>query len=202
MRKIDIPIGTTFGNLVVISEVGEDSKYLCRCVCGAEKIVRSGELRYGKTLSCGCLRKKVISNLFSTHGLSKTPTYIIWKSMRKRCLNPGVNDAIHYQGVTVCERWNSFENFLADMGERPEGMSIDRIDSSGNYEPGNCRWASKKTQAINRSNTRFITFKGRTMCISDWAKSIGISRKGLVRRLDAGWSIDDALTIKNGEKKC
>jgi hypothetical protein len=115
-----------------------------------------GNLRSGDVRSCGCLQREIIARRNRTHGHSvrgaETPTYRSWKAMHTRCTNPNPSTWAHYggRGIEICERWRSFESFLEDMGERPEGTSIDRIDVDGNYEPGNCRWATPTEQRANR----------------------------------------------------
>jgi hypothetical protein len=125
--------------------------WVCLCDCGKELLVASGGIRGGWQKSCGCSRRKPL-----THGHTstkeRTPTYQSWKGMLNRCRTPSHNryDLYGGRGITVCERWLSFENFLADMGERPEGKTLDRIDSDGNYGPWNCRWATSLEQRHNR----------------------------------------------------
>jgi hypothetical protein len=148
-------IGRTFGRLTILEDAGRYHRqqlYRVRCQCGIEKIIRGYQLTAGKTVSCGCLRNERTVARSTTHGLYGTPENRVWASMRDRCRNPNASGFRHYggRGITVCERWNSFENFLADMGPRPQGSSLDRIEVNGNYEPGNCRWATPAQQAINR----------------------------------------------------
>ena len=135
--------------------------------------------------------------MFKTHGMTRTPTYRSWSHMVGRCRNPQ-NDAWHNyggRGIQVCARWNSFESFLADMGERPAGMSIDRINNDGNYEPGNCRWATTKQQRMNARTNHMVTFNGKTQSVTEWAKETGIPRNCIYLRLTAlGWSPKEALT--------
>jgi len=118
----------------------------CRCVCGQQAVVDSLKLRAGHTKSCGCKR----GGNGKTHGMSRdSKTYRSWKEMRQRCSNPNTTQWKWYggRGITVCKRWEKFENFIADMGERPDGKTLDRIDSDGNYEPSNCKWSTPKEQA-------------------------------------------------------
>jgi hypothetical protein len=126
-----------------------------------------------------------------------TRTYQSWISMRQRCQNPNHTAYANYggRGIKVCERWSSFEDFLADMGERPEGCSLDRIDGDGDYEPGNVRWASSKTQSRNwRDANNLVTFDGRTQPLASWSEEFGIEHHTLQYRLRAGWSAEKALT--------
>jgi hypothetical protein len=119
---------------------------------------------------------------------SRTPTYVSWASIAPRCGNPNHPAYPRYggRGITVCERWASFENFLADMGERPAGLSLDRIDNNGNYEPGNCRWATPKEQSSNREGTRLIAWQGETLCVKEWSRRTGVSNATILCRLARG----------------
>lgn len=146
-----------FGRLVALWPQNKDKRglylWLCLCDCGRETVVRGSDLREGKTKSCGCLHDELASKRNFRHGHSKgTRTYRSWMAMRDRCRYSNHKDYEHYggRGIKVCERWQSFENFLADMGERPVGLTLDRIDPNGNYEPGNCRWATWSEQRENQ----------------------------------------------------
>lgn len=133
---------------------------------------------------------------FVRHGKRGSGTYSSWAAMKGRCLNPNNSSYARYggAGISVCERWFRFENFLADMGDRPPGSSIDRIDGSGNYEPGNCRWVGSGDQSVNRPDfVRKITYEGITDTISGWARRIGCGRESLADRIDSGWDIEKAL---------
>lgn len=123
----------------------------CRCDCGNRHIVQAGRLRGNRTRSCGCLRRDKSAERAFRHGMLRTPTYLTWVSMIQRCENPKATGYEYYggSGISVCEEWHKFENFLADMGERPSDRTLDRKNSFGHYEPGNCRWATKQEQRDN-----------------------------------------------------
>lgn len=130
-----------------------------------------------------------------SHGMRKTKAYNSWSMMRVRCLNPRDHKFPTYggRGITICERWSKFENFIEDMGPRPEGTSIDRINNEGNYEPGNCRWATAKEQSRNRSCARQITLNGKTQNLSAWQEELGIIPETFESRRRLGWDIEKCL---------
>jgi hypothetical protein len=133
-----------------------------------------------------------------THGKTRTRTYEVWKRMRQRCNNPNSSNAeTHYnRGIRVCERWNKFENFLEDMGEIPEGdYSIDRIDNNGNYEPSNCKWATRKEQSNNRRSNKILIFQGKSKTLRQWCDKLNLNYRTIQNRLNSyGWSIEKALS--------
>lgn len=196
-------IGEKFGRLTVLEYAGKDKyghvKWLCRCICNKEITCLGMRLKQGFTKSCGCLRKERISKLFTTHGASSTHTYKCWQSMLGRCRNPSLPNFSDYggRGINICERWEKFENFLADMGFAPTiKHSLDRIDNDGDYKPENCRWATIKEQNRNRRDTRLLTHQGKKMCIVDWANELGISESTIRGRLRRGCSVEEALSLK------
>lgn len=178
--------------------IDKQSYWLCRCECGTEKIVASGSLKNGSSKSCGCYRSETVKNKETTHGLSKSPEWNTWSNIKQRCYNQNNERYREYggRGIKVCERWlESFENFYEDMGNRPEGMTIERIDADGDYCPENCRWATWHEQRRNKQDTDMIEFDGKIMCLSDWAAYVGISQPLLWKRIHSlGWNVEKALT--------
>lgn len=186
-------------NPIALTSIKNGVEYWrCRCECGTEREkVSVHDLRKGKSLSCGCLRRERTSEATKKHGLVNTPAYRTWSAMRQRCTNPNFKFYSYYggRGISVCERWqNSFESFLADMGQPPEGCSLDRIDSNGNYEPGNCRWATRTEQMRNTRACRILTFAGQSMCVADWADQLGINAEVIHARLCRKWPIERVLS--------
>jgi hypothetical protein len=182
---------------------GWEYYWLCLCDCGVKKVIHGG-LIGSQTFSCGCLRKEMSHTNTRTHGMWKTPTHTSWRAMRERCFLVNHADYPNYggRGIKVCERWEtSFENFLADMGLRPNKMSIERIDVDGDYAPENCRWATNKDQMNNRRNNVFLEFDGSRLTIAQWAEKIGLKYSTLKERLARGWSVERALTKAKPKEK-
>lgn len=183
--------------------------YICRCACGTEKPVNKSQLVTGKTRSCGCLSRDNTRERLTSHGKTGTREYRAWNAMKNRCNNPSCEKYQYYggKGIRVCDKWNgSFESFLEDMGDCPEGHTLDRIDANKDYTPDNCRWASWTTQSRNRSWNRLITLHGETRCVSEWSERVGIGANTLISRLNRGWSDEKTLTTpymanQNGFRK-
>ena len=190
-------IGHTYGRWKVISfshstELSERF-WLCRCECGTERAVLQATLRNGISKSCGCLHRERVSK----HNLSRSPTWATWRAMIDRCLNENSDNFADYgaKGITVCERWRSFENFLADMGIRPAGTTLDRVDNSYGYEHSNCRWATATEQCRNKTNNVRITHNGETRLLIEWAEIWGIDYFVLYSRIVThGWPVERAIT--------
>ena len=173
--------GKTFGRLSVIEKSGNSggkSLWKCACLCGKEVVVRGVHLRQGRQVSCGCYRSENTSKRLTKHGHSKngkiSPTYIVWQNMIYRCNPENANLYPHYKHVHVCDKWKSFEGFLEDMGERPEGLTIDRIDGTLGYFKENCRWTDMATQNRNRKDNVWLNIDGEVMCRADAMKMLGL----------------------------
>lgn len=170
--------------------------YLFRCECGQIKSIIACNVKDGYTKSCGCRPNKGNTK----HGMHGTKLYGIWKGIRERCNNPNTNrhHIYHDKGISICEEWNDFTNFSNWAMENgyEDGLTIDRIDVNGNYEPSNCRWATQKEQANNKSNSRYLSFNGETHTLGEWASITGISLRTIWKRLDSGWSVEEALTVE------
>lgn len=194
--------GQRFGRLVVLERVENSkngsSRWLCRCDCGEIRVHTAGTLNYGVVKSCGCYGKETRRERGTTHNKSNTKLYRVWASMRERCSSPSCKGFAYYggRGITVCDEWNdSFQAFYdwAISNGYGEGLSIDRIDVDGNYEPSNCRWVSKNIQANNTRKNVSIEYNGESHTIAEWAKLLGIKYGTLHKRLEEGWSAEDAF---------
>ncbi len=181
--------------------------WLCRCECGTEKEVRGSDLRRGAQVSCGCCMREHQAKIKRTHGQARlghvTSDYKSWQDMRARCHRKSHRDYHNYggRGITIDPRWDTFEQFLADMGPKPTPLhTLERNDVNSGYGPDNCRWATKLEQCKNKRSSVHVTYNGRTMIASDWAREVGIDPHLVHGRLRAGWSIERALTTPNQAK--
>lgn len=193
-----------FDRLIVIKQASKDKwrniLWSCLCDCGQEKIIRGSHLKSGATKSCGCLHEEKITK----HGHNKTKTYCSWAHVIQRCTNPKTENYDDYggRGITVCRRWLKFNNFLKDMGESPEGYSIDRIDNNKGYKKSNCRWATRKQQTRNMRNNLYFTYKNKTQLLIELAEEYNINYRTLHNRIfRLGWSIEKALTTPVKKRK-
>lgn len=182
-RRKDLT-GQRFGRLVALksdktSQAGQ-ALWHCVCDCGATKDILSHSLTSGRTTSCGCYHRELSSKALTTHGFGRTRTAAIWRSMVSRCTNQSTPHYAHYgaRGITVCDRWLDFTNFLGDMGECPDGHSIERIDNDGPYAPDNCTWIPKKLQVRNRRNT--LKYEGKPL--AQIAEEMGVNYDTLYSR--------------------
>lgn len=210
-----IAIGTRFGRLVTTSESTPTSEeywyrhYQCLCDCGNVTSPRKDSLTRGDTISCGCYAKEVAGAKLRTHGLSGNPVASSFYSMRNRCTNESNSDYHHYggRGISVCSDWldpdEGLANFIRDMGPtHKEGLEIERIDNDGNYEPSNCKWATRREQVLNRrfdtvtiGVPNYLEFEGKTLHLAAWADELGINSMIISDRIGKlGWSIERALT--------
>ncbi len=193
-------VGERFTALVIVAlEAG--GRCRVRCDCGVEKSIWRGNLRATGTSarSCGCLRSAALgaankSHGHTTHAGHRSPEYLSWDSMVMRCTNPSAKSYPEYggRGIAVCDRWRAFSNFLADMGPRPAGTTLDRVDGSKGYAPGNCRWATTTEQAGNRQTNHNFTLNGQTKTITEWARQVGISDSSMLHRLRS-WGLSQRL---------
>jgi hypothetical protein len=200
-----IEIGAKFDRLTVTRYVGyldfgtyKRDVYEVECLCGNRKEVHADSLLRRLTRSCGCLTKERLYK--HGRGADTSGTYQTWVTMKQRCANS--NDPYYGgKGIRVCDRWqNSFENFLLDMGERPKGTTLDRIDGNGNYSPKNCRWATPIEQQNNRRDNAFITVGDVTLTVPAWSRKTGISQDAIRSRIKRGWRPEDAISYppRNG----
>ena len=178
--------------------------YLCECECGKKAIIEKNRLKTGRTKSCGCLRKEIISKIKGTHHLTKTRIFRIWDCMKTRCLNKNYTYFKHYggRGITICDEWkNDFKQFYdwAINNGYAENLTIDRIDVNGNYEPSNCRWVTMKQQRRNTTKNIFVEINGVKKVLIDWCTDYKIKYTTVLSRIHSGWEIVKALTTPSRE---
>lgn len=202
-------VGAIVGRLTVLSEgVGKQSgarirrTWVCRCTCGEIVTVMDQSIRSGRTLSCGCLAKQVARHTHTRHGETvgrkQSKTYTAWRDMIQRCTNPAHKSYHNYggRGLTVCPEWLVFDRFLSDMGEVPDGLTLDRKKAELGYFKDNCHWADWDQQAANkrRGGTQMISYEGITQSPKAWAETLGISLQAIRIRRRKGWPIDQILS--------
>lgn len=200
-KAIDI-IGNRFGYLTVISlHIADKRKWLCRCDCGIEKLFFGSNLRCGNTKSCGCYSIEMAIETNTKHGgcgakgQPNKNEYTSWLKMKERCLDKNNISYPNYggRGIAFCERWMDFSLFLQDMGNKPnKSHTLDRFpDVNGNYEPNNCRWATKKEQSLGKRNNNWIEYNGLRMVYADWERYLGIGRGKLYRYFKQGKTFEE-----------
>jgi hypothetical protein len=179
-RAIDIS-GQRFERLVAVEQVGSGRKeayWRCKCDCGSETVTRGSKLRAGLTSSCGCVSAEKLSQANRKHGLHSHPIASIWYGIKARCLSPSNPAYKNYggRGIQVCDRWLDLKNFIDDMYPAFQlGMTLDRINNDGNYEPSNCRWATRKQQARNRRSTLYVQSPAGPVPLAEWAEVNGLN---------------------------
>jgi hypothetical protein len=199
-KVLDIT-GHVYGQLTVLTRAENNSankaRWVCLCTCGSKKTVRASSLRGGGTQSCGCLKISIRS---TQGGGSDTKEYVSWKSMLGRCRNPKHDNYARYgaAGISVCAEWLSdFQAFLSHIGPKPTSKhTLDRIDNTKGYEPGNVRWATKLEQNANRNNTAMVVFQGVSQPLSLLSRAHGLNPSRVNSRVFRyGWSVEKALGL-------
>lgn len=210
MAKVIDVAGQKFGRLTAISNLGRVQYprtrsyfWLCKCDCGNESVVGVSQLRDGSSLSCGCLRAERLLAANTKHGLRRHPEYQVWKAMIERCTHSNSRAYRNYgaRGITVCSRWLDCAKFFEDMGPRPTGTSLERINNDAGYSPENCKWATLHEQSRNKRSNVKIEFDGETKCLTDWANEYGIHPATLFSRIRRKIPISDSLNLPLGQGK-
>lgn len=191
MRHKRPRIGDRVGRLIIIKSAissNYQKRWFCRCDCGSTKIIRDDALASKRVRSCGCYRREMVGNASRTHGRSRSSVYRSWIAMRSRCNNPSHAFYKNYggRGIQVCKRWlgeGGFSRFLRDMGEKPMGKSLDRINNNRGYSPSNCRWATQKQQMNNMRGNVIVEVKGEKMTLAECCERLGIKRSTLQNKL-------------------
>lgn len=192
--------GQKFGRLTVVSR-GKNTKtgrarWNCLCECGKTKLITTSTLKNGRSLSCGCIRSEGNTKRLTIHGGADSPEYAIWMGMRQRCSNPSNKEFHNYggRGIKVCKRWQSFKNFIADMGQRPsKDLSIERINNDKGYSPGNCKWGTTFEQANNTRANVFFCIDGVEKTVSQWSRISGVPPTTIYGRIRSGWPVEKAV---------
>lgn len=192
--------GQRFGRLRVLSIAGKNKHsqllWRCECDCGEECVSLGFVMRRGEKQSCGCLQREAIASVNLSHGMAGMPIYAVYRAMMQRCYgqNSHAYDRYGARGIKVCEKWQTFEGFYADMGDKPDGMSLERKDNNGDYCPENAVWAGWKAQANNRRSNRMLEYRGKKQTMTQWAEEFGLKPQTLWARLVVrGWSVGESL---------
>ena len=204
MKKILVQCGDSYGRLSVIKEMEPRicksrsvRVVLCECDCGEVKGFLLNDLRQQNTLSCGCLNSERVVERNTSHGLTGHELYSVWQGMKDRCNNQKSNAYKDYggRGIKICEEWNDFKTFMDDMGPRPFGYTLERMDNDSGYGVDNCKWATRATQANNQRSNHIIEYDGAKMTATQWSEKLG-GNKALVRhRINTyGWDHIRAVT--------
>jgi hypothetical protein len=199
MNKTGIAAGDQFGRLTVLADKGMCKRqriYECGCTCGSVVDVGSRLLKTGRTKSCGCLRRETTREVHTKHGRTGSGEHNSWLQMMKRCTDPSSHLWKHYggRGIKVCERWKEAKNFMEDMGPRPAGHSIERIDVDRDYELANCKWATQAEQALNTRRTVRLTVDGHTKTALEWSQISGVPVENIRERHKRGWNDKRSVT--------
>lgn len=204
--------GQKFNRLTAIKIVGQSKNrinlWLCKCDCGNEHITTTTGLLTGQCKSCGCLQKEKVSKLSYKHGLHKSKIYGIWQAIKRRCYKDIGYKSKYYKdkNIKVCDDWldkeNGFMNFYRWSMENgyKEGLTIDRIDNNGNYEPNNCRWVDMYVQNNNTSSNKYVTYNNETHTVAEWCRKLNLNYHRTICRLLSGWSVEKAFTTPKLEK--
>lgn len=193
--------GDTYEQLTIVCRantepLSKNSLWLAICSCGKYRVVRYHAWKMKRVTNCGCIKSNKRLASITKHGQSRTKTFQVWADMRSRCSNPNNKHYKDYgeRGITVCDAWSDFSNFISDMGPAPQGRSLDRINNEKGYGPENCRWATPKEQGRNRRTNKQVTIFGKTQCVKAWAEDLGISYPRLRYRLSAGYPPELAIS--------
>lgn len=194
--------GERYGHwLLLRKDENKTGNWICKCDCGGVYSVNFNNMKQGRTTNCVKCQAAKARVRVSTHGMSKTKLYNVWRAIRDRCVNP--KNKVYYRyggrGITVCKEWfEHFETFMewALSHNYKEGLQIDRIDVNGNYEPSNCRWVTQKENARNRESCKTINYKGKSYKLPAFAEIVGIKHRLLYERIRKGWSVEEAISIK------
>lgn len=200
LKMSEVRKGDVFGRWVVADPPvrgsraeGTKPRAMCVCLCGTSRVVALRSLLKGLSKSCGCISSEVTARRNRKHGMSKSPEYLVWEAMRARCRDVGDPD-YGGRGITVCREWEDFSAFLRDMGKRPEGLTLERLDNSKGYGPDNCVWAPRADQNRNKRNNVVIDYQGVSQTVADWAKELGLHPQTLYSRVHRGLTPEMCLS--------